>query len=172
LKKRQGLVLVVPKTIAIQQLPLMKTLLLSLSAFLIAPSCFAQQSYDPATEAQKLFEAYRPTVERSEQGIVDGPSAITGDLNGDGLTDCILYFVLTPQGGGNAIIGRKAAVYLNTGRGMKVDGAFPDLKYCFGIDKIAGGVIYVDSYACEPPYNTRKGSYRYHWIAKKLAAVK
>ena len=150
----------------------MKTGFLFLSAFLAAPFCFAQKPYDPATEARKLFETYRPKLEQAEQAVVEGPSAFTGDLNGDGLTDCILYFVLTPAGGGNAVIGRKAAVYLNTGKGMKVDGAFPDLKYCFGIDKIAGGVIYVDSYACEPPYNTREGIYRYRWTAKKLVAVK
>ena len=146
--------------------------IMMLPLLLTAASAGAQTRYDPATEAQRLFESYRPTIARTEHAVVDDPTAITGDLNGDGLTDCILYFVLTPEEGGNMIVGRKAAVYLNTGTGMKVDGAFPDLSYCFVVDKIASGVIYVNSYQCAPPYNTKKGAYRYRWAGKKLVALK
>ena len=150
----------------------MKKLLLGFGTLFLFSTAVAQQSYNPAAAATALFQAYQSTIEQKERALVQPPTAVTGDLNGDGLEDCILYFVLTPKEGGNAIVGRQAAVYLNTGRGMKVDGAFPKLKYCFVVDRIAGGTVYVDRYECAPPYNTRIGTYRYHWVAQKLVAVK
>lgn len=130
------------------------------------------QAFDPATASLKLFNAYKPTIERRENAVVDNPAAIVGDLNGDGLVDCILYFVLTPKGGGNAVIDRQAAVYLNTGNSMKVNGAFPKLNYCFGVNKIIDGLIYVDSYECAPPYNSKLGTYTYRWKNGKLVTAR
>lgn len=133
----------------------------------------AQKRFDPAADALRQFNAYKPTIERTENAAVDEPRAITGDLNGDGQTDCILFFVLTPQGGGNAIIGRKAAVYLNTGTGMKPAGAFPELDECYGVNRIdRSGVIYLDTYECAPPYNTKTGTKRYRWQRGRLVALR
>jgi len=42
------------------------------------------KTFFPKREALKLFNSYKPTIERSRNAIVDEPSAITGDLNGDG----------------------------------------------------------------------------------------
>ncbi len=132
---------------------------------------WSQTTYNPADASKKLFEQYKPVIERKEQAVVDEPKAITGDLNGDGLADCILYFVLTPKDGGNMIVDRQAAVYLNTGHGMKVAGAFPDLG-CYVVDRVAGGIIYVSMYECAPPYSTKTGSRRYRWNGGKLTSIK
>ncbi len=129
---------------------------------------FSQARMDPAKEALRQFEAYKPTIERKESAVVDNPKAITGDLNGDGRVDCIVFFVMTPQGGGNAIIDRQAAVYLNTGTAMKVDGAFPELRECYAVDRISGGRIYLSYYECAPPYMTKTGFGTYRWQGKKL----
>src|SRR5690242_3003736 len=84
----------------------------------------AQQTFSPEKEALKLFNAYKPTIERSNDAIVDEPVVITGDLNGDGKKDCIIFFVMTPKSGGNIIVGRDAAIYINKGNKMKVIGSF------------------------------------------------
>lgn len=127
---------------------------------------------DPAAEALRQFNTYKPTIERKENAIVDEPTAIIGDLNGDGRRDCIIFFVMTPKGGGNAIVGRQAAVYLNTGTGMKVDGAFPDLSECYTVERIAAGQIFLDYYECAPPYMTKTGSGIYRWQTKQLIKIR
>lgn len=132
---------------------------------------FSQTATDPARDALRQFDAYKSTIERSENAVVDNPQTFTGDLNGDGKPDCIVFFVMTPQGGGNAIVGRKAAVYLNTSTGMKVDGAFPELQHCYGIDRVANGRIYLSYYECAPPYMTKTGSGAYRWQNRKLVKI-
>lgn len=139
---------------------------------LFLPVASHAQSFDPATEALRQFNAFKPKIEASEQATVDNPQTITGDLNGDGRTDCLIFFVLTPKDGGNAIIGRQTAVYLNTGRGMKVDGAFPDLDICYVPEAISRGRIRMGSYECAPPYNTKIGTRYYRWQSKKLVQAR
>lgn len=156
----------------VKNMKLLKRMLLSSAILSTTVAGNAQRIFDPAAEAKKQFEVYRPTIEQKEQASVDGAQAYTGDLNGDGLMDCILYFVLTPMGGGNAVVGRKAAVYLNTGSAMKVDGAFPDLSFCYGINRLAKGFIYLDEYECAPPYNHKAATHRYKWQSGKLVTAR
>lgn len=154
------------------QRPFLRALLLCFSVLLSGPTLQAQQARGPVAEALRQFEAYKPTIEAREDAIVEGPEAISGDLNGDGLTDCLLHFILLPQGGGNAIIGRQTAVYLNNGTGMKVDGAFPELDVCYVPEAIEKGVIRMRIYECAPPYNTEKGVRYYRWKSRKLERVR
>ncbi|RYD53563.1 MAG: hypothetical protein EOP52_05355 [Sphingobacteriales bacterium] len=139
---------------------------------LLASGTTNAQAFNPATEALRQFESYKATIEAREGASVDVPKAITGDLNGDGRTDCLVFFVLTPKGGGNAIVDRQTAVYLNTGRGMKVDGAFPDLEICYVPEAISRGRIRMGSYECAPPYNTKTGTRYYRWQSRKLVPVR
>ena len=100
-----------------------------------------------------MFNKYKATIEKTNGGIVDEPKVITGDINGDNLEDCIIYFVMTPKEGGNLIIDEEAAIYLNTGKNMKVVGAFPKFDFCYSVDRIRNHIIYLKEYKCEPPYN-------------------
>ena len=113
----------------------------------------AQHNFSPAKEALRLFNLYKPTIEKKNNAIVDDPIVLTGDINGDSLTDCIISFVMTSKDGGNAIIGYESAIYLNKGTGMKVVGAFPAFKFCYGLEHIKNQVIYAREYECQPPYN-------------------
>jgi hypothetical protein len=113
-----------------------------------------QQQFSPRKEALALFSKYKPVIERKNNAIVDNPTAIVGDINGDDKEDCIVSFVMTSRDGGNAIIGHEAAIYLNTGTGMKVAGAFPSYKFCYKLNHIKDQVIYAKEYECKPPYNT------------------
>jgi hypothetical protein len=142
--------------------------LLLFGALSICGTADAQGGFDPRRESLRRFQAYKPTIERTEGATVDNPQAFVGDLNGDGRADCIVFFVMTPKGGGNAIVGRKAAVYMNTGSGMKVDGAFPDMQECYAVDRVSGGRIYLSYYECAPPYMTKTGSGVYTWSSGKL----
>lgn len=153
-----------------QQLP--KIAVLCTALFLTATTGFAQSGSSPAADALRQFNAYKPVIERTQKARVDEPHPITGDINGDGLADCIVFFVLTPLTGGNAIIGRQAAVYLNTGKGVKVAGQFPELDFCYSVNKIVSGVIYLDDYRCAPPYNEQIGTRKYRWQSGKLIAVR
>jgi hypothetical protein len=76
-----------------------------------------------------------------------------GDINNDSLEDCIIFFVMTSKEGGNALVGQEAAIYINTGRKMKVVGAFPEFDFCYTVDRIQDQVIYLKEYKCAPPYN-------------------
>jgi hypothetical protein len=113
----------------------------------------AQKTLSPAQEALKLFNTYKATIERTNDAIIDEPIPIPGDLNGDGREDCIIFFVMTSRSGGNAIVGRDAAIYINKGNKVKVIGSF-NLKICYTIEKIVSAIIYVNQYECSPPYNT------------------
>jgi hypothetical protein len=150
----------------------LKTHVVSGGLLMLGIATHAQAQSDPAGESLRQFSAYKSTIERTENAVVDNPTAITGDLNGDGRADCIVFFVMTPKGGGNAIIGRKAAVYLNTARGMKVDGAFPELRQCYAVDRISAGKIFLSYYECAPPYMTKTGAGIYRWQNRKLIASK
>lgn len=121
----------------------------------------AAQNFSPSKEALRLFLKYKPTIERTNHAVVDEPVIVPGDINGDSLQDCIIFFIMTPADGGNAIIGRQAAIYINTGKKMKVTGAFPSLGFCYVVDRIFHQVIYVKEYKCRPPYNEYVKEHRF-----------
>ncbi|SRR5258706_1145642 len=116
-------------------------------------SGMAQPSFSPAKEALRLFNKYKPTIEKNNDAIVDKPKIIPGDINNDSLEDCIIFFVMTSRQGGNVIVGQEAAVYINTGKKMKIVGAFPKFDFCYVVDRIRIQIIYLEEYKCEPPYN-------------------
>ena len=122
---------------------------------------FAQGGFSPAKESLKLFNRYVPAIEKNNNALVDNPTAITGDINGDQKEDCIVFFVLTSKEGGNLIMDRQSAIYLNTGAGMKVVVAFPPLDFCYRIDHIKDQVIYAKEYKCMPPYNEVTGERKF-----------
>ena len=131
----------------------------------------AQQTLSPGKESLRLFNKYVPVIEQKNDAIVDDPQVITGDINGDGKPDCIVFFVLTPKEGGNAITGEGAAVYINTGAGMKVAGAFPDVKFCYHIDRISNEIIYVKEYECAPPYSTTIRERKFIYKNKRFSEI-
>jgi len=131
----------------------------------------AQKNFSPAKEALRLFNAYKPTIEKSNDAIVDEPNIVTGDLNGDGKMDCIISFVMTSKDGGNAIIGQDAAIYINKVNEMKVVGNF-NLKICYSVEKIKNKIIYVNEYECAPPYNHFVRMRKYMLKGNKLSEVK
>lgn len=126
-----------------------------LCGFLISLSLssMAQNSFSPAKEALRLFNKYKPTIEKNNSAIVDEPKVISGDINNDSLEDCIIYFIMTPKEAGNAIIDREAAIYINKGKQMKVSGAFPKFDFCYTVDRIQNQTIYLKEYKCQPPYS-------------------
>jgi hypothetical protein len=123
--------------------------------FCVPAIVFGQDKFSPSKKALSLFNHYKSVIEKNNDSIiVQDPQIIVGDLNGDNLPDCILSFVMTPKEGGNMIVGHECVIYLNTGKGMKVLGAFPHFKFCYGIDYIKDGMIFIKQYECAPPYNT------------------
>jgi hypothetical protein len=116
-------------------------------------SAKSQNSFSPSKEALRLFNQYKPTIEKHNRAIVDEPKVISGDINNDSLEDCIIFFVMASKDGGNAIIGQDAAIYVNMGKKMKVIGAFPKFGFCYTVDNIRNQIIYLKEYKCEPPYN-------------------
>jgi len=133
-----------------------------LSIFLsLSGTVYSQSSYSPGKEALRLFNQYKPTIEKKNNALVDEPKLIVGDINGDGKDDCIVYFVMTSKDGGNMIVGSEAAIYLNTGTGMKVVGSFPHFDYCYYVDEIKSQVIIGQEYFCAPPYDSIIGTRRF-----------
>jgi hypothetical protein len=131
----------------------------------------AQKTFSPAKEALKLFNAYKPTIEKNNDAIVDKPNVVTGDLNGDGKIDCIIWFVMTSKEGGNAIIGQDAAIYINKGTEMKVIGNF-NLDICYSVEKIKNQTIYIKEHECAPPYDNFIRTKKYRLKERKLIEVK
>lgn len=111
-----------------------------------------QETFSPAKEALKLFNSYKPIIEKHNNAIVDDPIVLVGDINGDNQSDCIISFIITSKDGGNAIIGHESAIYINTGTGMKVVGAFPKFDFCYSLKYIKNQVIYGSEYECHSPY--------------------
>ncbi len=85
--------------------------------------------------------------------------------------DCIIFFVLTSNEGGNAIMDRQGAICLNTGTGMKVIGAFPSFNFCYSIDYIKHQVIYASEYKCMPPYDEMIGKRKFVYKDRKIIEV-
>lgn len=139
---------------------------------LIHTAALQAQTFSPETESLRLFEKYKPTIEKANNAIAQPPTVITGDLNSDGLTDCLLFFVLTPKEGGNAVLDRQTAVYINNGQSMKIGGAFPQVNFCYVPTKIEAGIVYADEYICPPPYNDKKGTRKFKYRNGKIVTVK
>jgi hypothetical protein len=75
----------------------MKYKIIIILGFVLSPSLFAQKKFSPAKESLTLFNQYKPKIEHSNNAIVDSPEIFVGDINGDSLDDCLVYFVLTPK---------------------------------------------------------------------------
>jgi hypothetical protein len=143
-----------------------------LIAYTAIPSILlAQNNFSPAKESFRLFNKYKPTIERKNHAIVDDPQVIIGDINGDQKVDCIISFVMTSKDGGNLIIGHESAIYLNRGSKMKVVGAFPKFDFCYGIDHIKNQVIYAKEYECSPPYNKIIGERKFIYQEGKIRTI-
>lgn len=131
----------------------------------------AQQHFSPKEESLKLFNKYKPVIEKKNDAVVDNAVAITGDINGDGKEDCIVSFVLVGKDGGNALLGDGSAIYLNTDVGMKVVGAFPECKFCFYLDHIHDQIIFAKEYECAPPYNKIIRDRKFTYVNGKIKEV-
>jgi hypothetical protein len=131
----------------------------------------AQQKFSPKDESLKLFNKYKPVIEKRHEAFVDNAVAITGDINGDGKEDCIVSFVLVGKDGGNALLGDGSAIYLNTGTGMKVVGAFPEFRYCYFLDHIRDQLIFGKEYECAPPYMKIIRDRKFKYVAGKIIEI-
>lgn len=122
-----------------------------------------EEDFIPRRNAVELFNKYKLVIEWKKEVIVDNPTPIFGDINGDGKEDCIISYVMLSKNGGNAIVGKDAVIYLNTGKAMKMTGSFPSFNFCYTLHHIKNQVIYATEYECQPPYNTivRERKFRY-----------
>lgn len=132
---------------------------------------WAQQHFSPRSASLKLFYKYKPVIEKKNDAIVDNTVAITGDINGDGKEDCIVSFVLVGKDGGNALLGDGSAIYINTGTGMKVTGAFPAVDFCYYLDHIQDQIIFAKEYECAPPYNNIIRVRKFSYVNGKIKEV-
>lgn len=149
----------------------MLRLIFGICCLSLASAASAQSAATTKADALRLFNQYKPTIEQSNDAAVDEPRILTGDLNGDRRLDAVVFFVMTPKDGGNAIIGREAAIYLGTAKGLKVAGSFPTVDECWAPDAIRGGIVYATSYECAPPYMKAVGKVRFKWDGKKVAKM-
>ncbi|OQP43770.1 hypothetical protein A4D02_09815 [Niastella koreensis] len=131
----------------------------------------AQQKFSPKDESLKLFNKYKPVIEKRHEAIVDPSGPVSGDINGDGKEDCIISFIMYPQDGGNLHIGSGSAIYLNTGTGMKVVGAFPEFKFCYYLDHIRDQIIFGKEYECAPPYNKFIQTRKFKYVNGKIMEI-
>lgn len=99
-------------------------------------------NFNPKEEALRQFDLYSPKIRESKGAEIGNSEAFLGDLNNDGFQDVAIYFVLTPQGGGNALVGQGMAVYFNKGDKMKVVAGF-EPEYIFTVEGIEKGKIHI-----------------------------
>ena len=132
----------------------------------------AQQHFSPKSASLKLFNKYKPVIERKKEAIVDLMDPVTGDINGDGKEDCIVSFIMYSKDGGNAHIGDGFAIYLNTGTGMKVVGEFSEFNFCFYLDHIRDQIIFAKEYECAPPYNKIIRDRKFTYVNGKIKEVR
>lgn len=59
----------------------------------------AQYGFSAKVEALKLFNKYKPVIEKKHNAVVENPRILVGDVNGDGKEDCIVSFVMTSRNG-------------------------------------------------------------------------
>jgi len=69
----------------------------------VCSPCFSQTSFSPEKETMKLFNAYKPVIEKNGDIVVSNTHIITGDINGDGKEDCIVSFERYAKGAVNPV---------------------------------------------------------------------
>jgi hypothetical protein len=112
-----------------------------------SPKEASQKTRISTTEAVKQataqFEAYLPKILAThEDAVLDVQQPYTGDFTGDGIEDVAIYFSLSPNGGGNALVGQGMTLYQNMGDHVKVLAGYePD--YLFSMERISEGYIHV-----------------------------
>jgi len=104
---------------------------------------FSLTTRDAVKLAEKQFENYLPKILKSHEAILDGQESFTGDFTGDGVEDIVIYFILAPNSGGNAIVGQGLSLYQNTGNEVKVVAGF-DPNYLFSFNRISNGSINIE----------------------------
>src|ERR1700742_4851084 len=92
------------------KMPTHITCLMALTSTILPIFAQSQTTFSPGGESLRLFNIYRPIIERINKAIVDDPVVLVGDINGDGKEDCIISFIMTSKDGGNAIIRRETAI--------------------------------------------------------------
>jgi len=109
----------------------------------------AQKSIEK--QALELFDKYAPKIENSNEAVIAYRRAILGDLNNDDLTDAIVEFGMAAKGG-NSVLFKHAAIYLNVNGSLKVVGGF-EPAYCIQIESIKNGIVSVlELEACALPW--------------------
>ncbi|MGO4770394.1 hypothetical protein ACEN2I_01930 [Flavobacterium sp. W22_SRS_FK3] len=98
---------------------------------------------DAVRLAEKQFKNYFPKILESHDAILDIQESYTGDFTGDGIEDVLIYFSLSPSGGGNALVGQGLTLYQNNGYDVKVIAGY-ESHNLFQFDKISNGKIYVE----------------------------
>ena len=131
---------------------------------------FAQKR-DRDTEVMALFNKYKQVIEEKNNAIVDNPTPVYGDINGDGKEDCIISYIMTSKGGGNAIIGHDVVIYINTDTAIKMTGNFPSFKFCYNLEYIKDQVIYAKEYECKPPYNSVSRERKFRYVNGKIKLI-
>ncbi len=97
---------------------------------------------DLESEALRLFTRKVPSIAGAMHAAIARRETFCGDINGDGREDVLVYFVLVPDDGGTAIVGRGLAICLQRKGAMELAGLFqPD--YPFVIEKIEGQHIHI-----------------------------
>lgn len=135
-------------------------------------ACFSvEDDFKPRKEAMDQFNKSKPVIEEKNNAIVDNPTPICGDINGDGKEDCIISYVLISKDGGNAIIGHESVIYVHTGSTMKMTINFPFFKFCYTLQHIKKQVIYAKEYECKPPYNTRVRERKFKYVLGKVKLI-
>lgn len=148
------------------------SLRLALLLVIAIPSLvLAQHGFSVKEEALKLFNKYKPVIEKKNNAVVENPRIISGDINGDGKEDCIVSFVMTSRNSGNAIVGHESAIYLNSGIRMKVVGAFPAFNFCYTLDHIQDQVIFGKEYECKPPYSNVLRERKFTYVDGKIQVI-
>lgn len=95
---------------------------------------------NPKKIAERKFLNYAHKIEESKGAVIANSEVFVGDINYDDLDDAVVWFALTPAGGGNMLIGEGMSVYINVGNDMKVISGFePD--YMFKVIKISNNRI-------------------------------
>lgn len=146
--------------------------LVAMALFISVPNGFAQKTdFNPRKEAMDEFERSIPVFEINDDNIIDSPTPIYGDINGDGTEDCIISYYLISKKGGNAIIGHLAAIYLNIDSSMKWADHFPLFRNCYNLEYIKDQVIYGKQYKCKPPYNTVVRERKFKFVKGKLRLI-
>ncbi len=101
---------------------------------------FTRTSFNVKNVTMQKFNSYSSKIEQSKGAVIGNNEIFVGDLNHDELEDSVVWFVLTAEGGGNAVVGQGMSVYLNTGNDVKVVcGYEPD--FLFRVIKIANNKV-------------------------------